>query len=498
MVQTRRGKKQTNKPPASPAASRATAAQRVKNKVGSPVAKKKAPILPPPSPLPSEGGYSTDEFDIDDEEDPEERVTKSDSSVSSTTSRRERLPGHLLSQLGADINEKGGIIKFGLEAEQALAELCDKRPELYGPRGSRTRYRVGKKVDRWKSKVRGNQSVWLQILEDLKVTKKPKKSQLKKLSSQTSEEASKREIADELEEQSEQASKKVKAVDRVFSPVPSTVSVPDESMAGNDDDVEDYFPTANVDPDLVVPDGAELSKCLCSVCEFVSHHSLLTCVSTVHIKINLDCPERNREFTVWGIDFYPAVVPSLFYRALCLVIPIDIRYLLDGEKDDIDPALATPFKAAIIGPRRVRVRVPSMPYSFLHDRDIINPQVDPSLRLCMDDARHKFSDEPARFYKFYELLFPSPVTLGSSVIYEDAGDYEELKADVLPVEMRHKQMDIFNEVNYLSFFVARTDLGSRRGGEVEKKEKKNKTKQLLSGYRGRSKTAAAGDGTKKT
>jgi len=280
MVTTRRGKKETSKPVASPAASRATASQRVKNKVGSPVAKRKPDILPPPpSPLQSEAGYSTDKFDLDDEEDPEKARPRSDSLVSSTASKRERLPGHVLCQLAANINEKGGIEKFWLESEQSLALLCDNRPELYGVRGSRLRYRVGKKVDCWKGKVKINPLAWLQILEDLQVTKKATKKQLKKVSSKSSEQGSKRDKADGQEqskqgikrdkagerEHTEQGSKKAKAVDPVFSPhtFPSTVSVPNETMA-DDEGMEDHFPPANVDPDLHVPLGAELSKYLCS------------------------------------------------------------------------------------------------------------------------------------------------------------------------------------------------------------------------------------------
>lgn len=186
---------------------------------------------------------------------------------------------------------------------------------------------------------------------------------------------------------------------------------------------------------------------------------------------------------------------GLYYSALSLKYPIDIRYLMDSEDDDIDPKFANPFKAAVVGPRRVRVRVPAMPYAFLHDRDVVNPQLDPSAALCMDDGRHKFDEDPARYWKYFELVFPPHVVLGASVIYDEAGDFEELKATILPIEMRHKRMDVLNEITYVSFIVARTDLGSRKGGEVQKKQKKNKTKQLLSGYRGRSKTATA-DGTK--
>jgi len=277
MVTTRQGKNQSKPPSApSPAANRATAARRVKNKVASPVAKRKADILPPPiatgppSPL-RDAGYSSDEFDLDAEDDePSEQERASDSSVSTTGSQRKKLPGHLLSQLAADIQGRGGIERFSLEAEQALSLLCDQRPELFGTRASKLRLRVGRKVARWKARVKTDPLAWLQILEDLQVTKKPSKAQLDKLS----------ELGDQASKESAPASVKraktgsIKSTeetqetpDRVFSPqtVPSTVSVPneDETMA-DDKGVEDHFPQADVDPDLHVPAGAELSKCLCS------------------------------------------------------------------------------------------------------------------------------------------------------------------------------------------------------------------------------------------
>jgi len=275
MVQTRRGTKQNSakKPPASPAANRAIASQRVKNKVGSPVAKKKAPILPPPA-SPSEADYSTDEFDLDEEEDEEQPAPASDSSAASSVasnSKREKLARNVLIQLAVDINDRGGIIQFSLAEEFALANLCDLRPELYGERGSRTRLRIGKKVDRWKGKVKQNHLAWLKILEDLQVTQKPKAAPKKKGKAQE----------EEKDKQSEQDSKKTKTdkeVDTfhsVSSPgIPSTVShtsVPNETMADNES-VEAHFPTANVDPDLHVPEGAELSKCLCHDLSSESSH----------------------------------------------------------------------------------------------------------------------------------------------------------------------------------------------------------------------------------
>lgn len=254
MVQTRGSKQKTPASAPSSAAGRATASRRVKNKVGSPTPKKKPPILPLPSPGRSEGEeqYSSDELDYEAEEDPtSEQPQASDSSTSSTGSKREKLPGHVLSQLAADIHARGGIDKFSLESEQALAVLCDQRPELCGTRGSKLRLRVRKKVYRWKEKQKQNPLAWLQTIKDLQVTEKPTKAQL-----------------DKLNERSQNTSKKVKEEPKTeqinasvasVSQVPSSISV---ATMSNDEDEQAHFNTRNIDPDLLLPEGAELSKYL--------------------------------------------------------------------------------------------------------------------------------------------------------------------------------------------------------------------------------------------
>jgi hypothetical protein len=142
MVTTRGGKETTptrpptkKKPP--------TSGKKVKNKVGSPVARSVAyKHSVPPSPL-REDEYSSDEFDYSQEEDepeieeqkqpeqeeqkqePEVPPSDTDTSAASQGSRVP-LPWNLRRQLLTDILEAGGIRLFDYKSQQALSVLCSR------------------------------------------------------------------------------------------------------------------------------------------------------------------------------------------------------------------------------------------------------------------------------------------------------------------------------------------------------------------------------------
>ena len=155
---------------------KAIQAKKVKNKVGSP------PIRSPRGKTPSinEEDVDSDDFNFNDEEDSVSVAGNQDvaSDADSAASLRVRLPANLQRQLLTDIQARGGIQKFGLEAEQALSILCDQRPELYGERGHRVRKRIGKKVQRWKSL---STTEYLGLLVKFGVTEKPSKAVTKRL-----------------------------------------------------------------------------------------------------------------------------------------------------------------------------------------------------------------------------------------------------------------------------------------------------------------------------
>jgi len=167
------------------------------------------------------------------------------------------------------------------------------------------------------------------------------------------------------------------------------------------------------------------------------------------------------------------------------MLQTDIRYVFDAEDKESEDVVLTPFKAGLCGSRKVRIRAPSMDYPLLHDRDEINPLVGDSTALGMDDARHKFSKSPDRFFSHYELTFPKGHALSSTVIYDGAGDYEKLQMKLLLLELKHKKMEFVNEASYVGFYVARTDTGPRETGAVKKKTKKSDTSELLADYRGK-------------
>ena len=179
MVHTRRGEYQSPKPPLP----KSSVKNKLKNKVGSPVGRTKTAGRANTA-VASQGEYSSDDFDISEEEDvnQEQEHIPSDSSFCSQASRRQRLPFNLQATLLSDIQVRGGIDKFGLESEQALALLCDDRPELYGERGDPLRRKIGKKVVRWRSSFNKSKASWLKVLSKFQVTEKPSKVQREALS----------------------------------------------------------------------------------------------------------------------------------------------------------------------------------------------------------------------------------------------------------------------------------------------------------------------------
>ena len=59
------------------------------------------------------------------------------------------------------------------------------------------------------------------------------------------------------------------------------------------------------------------------------------------------------------------------------------------------------------------------------------------MNSAIDDTRHSFvNDEANCMWKYYLLEFPPGVTLSSSLIFQDAGDDEELDYDLVEFEYR--------------------------------------------------------------
>ena len=131
--------------PAPAGRSTGKATPKLKNKL----APKTASSHPKSKTKSSDVEYSSDKFDLCQEED----ISVQAESSSETTvgdGRRHRLPWHVQCQLLIDIQLKGGIDNYHLLAEQALCGICDQRPELYGTCGDPLRARIHKKITGWK------------------------------------------------------------------------------------------------------------------------------------------------------------------------------------------------------------------------------------------------------------------------------------------------------------------------------------------------------------
>ena len=207
MVQTRSAKKKNADPASSPAAtstrtstrtapakvgspiaSSRKAVQRVRDKISSPAARAqraqavKSAVATGVSGLLdledfTQDEYDTDEYDYGEEGDDSEL---SDASVVTTASGRKArnpLAWTLQQTLLKDIQDRGGIHKFGLKSTQALRNLCDSRPELYQTRGHPLRKRIRKKVYDWRKMYMETPSDWCDVLVSFKITQPARKHQ---------------------------------------------------------------------------------------------------------------------------------------------------------------------------------------------------------------------------------------------------------------------------------------------------------------------------------
>ena len=121
-----------------------------KNKVTSPAPPTKAPKktahLPPKSPeLRRNSPLSATR---PPGEDREQAVASPSVSIGSGSRTGTQLPLNLQKQLAIDIENSGGIKAFE-GSDHTLAEVLNKREDLYGTRGSILRSRITKKVYRW-------------------------------------------------------------------------------------------------------------------------------------------------------------------------------------------------------------------------------------------------------------------------------------------------------------------------------------------------------------
>jgi hypothetical protein len=204
--------------------------------------------------------------------------------------------------------------------------------------------------------------------------------------------------------------------------------------------------------------------------------------SAVLINVNIDRPEANREVLVFplkdieGVKTVKGEKKTMHYFGYYIMFPMDIRFILDDETTEH-------YKARVFSMNQVLLSVPAWPYSPLMNRDEIANLVDGIVTDGMDDARHAFDDnKESRRWKYILLDFPPSHSLGSKEIYDEAGEDEELKLELIPFVYAHKKIpNAVNTIHYAGWKVCRTDIRPTKRGKVEQKENKSMGASLLAG-----------------
>jgi hypothetical protein len=197
---------------------------------------------------------------------------------------------------------------------------------------------------------------------------------------------------------------------------------------------------------------------------------------TALINVNINRPEANREALVFPLKEIQGVKKGTSYYGYFIMVPMDVRFILDDQTIEH-------YKAWLYANHQVLLTMPSWDYSPLYNRDEIVKKVDQNVTDAMDNARHAFEDNKAsRRWKHLLLEFPAGHELSSKLIYDEAGDDEELALELVPFRYSHTSAPLsINTIHYAAWKIARSDMSASKRGKVEHKENKSKAASLLAG-----------------
>jgi hypothetical protein len=166
------------------------------------------------------------------------------------------------------------------------------------------------------------------------------------------------------------------------------------------------------------------------------------------------------------------------YYGYYIMYQMDIRHIVD------DPSIEF-YKARVFTSNSLLVKVPAWPYSVLYNRDEILKNVSTTVTDGLDDARHVFfQNKAAREWKYLILDFPKDHELSSKLIYDEAGEDEELELEIIPLVFSHPPIKGVGSQHWAAWKVVRTDLKVHKRGKMEVKSKKSKASGLLDGLLG--------------
>ena len=150
----------------------------------------------------------------------------------------------------------------------------------------------------------------------------------------------------------------------------------------------------------------------------------------VHIPVNTEYPEDNREVYIFKLDNIPGAKPGSLYHGYWIVLPIDMQWVSRDSGEEF-------FKARVFTDGSVHIRYPAWPYSLLYDRATMEVLETATLipERCMvgtDIARNAYlADQPSRKWKNLVLDFPDNHKLSAKDVNKDAGDDDELELNFI-------------------------------------------------------------------
>ena len=219
---------------------------------------------------------------------------------------------------------------------------------------------------------------------------------------------------------------------------------------------------------------------ICCLRLFFSHTTVVLFIAKIHV--NLDQPKDNGQFLIQGLS--DVVHRSRMFKSIEIKLAVP----------DFCDVLLDKYEAVVHDNYSVMVKMPCMPYAFLHEqaeiheehKDFKHPIFATSNNHCTLHIK-LISTDPTRLYKYFKLVFPEPIAPGN---YND----NHLKRYTTVIKYKSNTNRIKMKGTYieLSWFVeiqSNLDNHLDRGiagitsgietistGSVTKKKKKSKSK----------------------
>ncbi|CAB9531564.1 hypothetical protein SEMRO_3684_G350250.1 [Seminavis robusta] len=440
-------------------ATKGTSARKVKDKVASPAPRKKleATFDECTTGDTEGGGYSSDDWNFEDGED---CLGQSDRSASTAGSRREKLSLNIQKSILEDILLAGGIDKFDLKSQQALSELCNQRPELYGQRGDQVRKKIQKKVYKWKEVYKDSDARWVKILNKLNVSVRAGKTSKKATkpapvpsSGPTPDPVNSSGPTPDPVPSSVHVPNEVPSSGPTPDPVPSSVHVPNKVPSS----IQKSW-TAGIPPVVKEERQSKPNTGTSKMSEYPEGAKI--------IKVDAEHPENNGPFFIYPVPDMEAAEEGHESKGFFILYAMDERF------SDHDETVKW-ISANVVGSKQIHIKVPSLPFFMapgVENQEKRYDALKAQVPLCVmksinagvsflaprDDAtisHLEAAKNEARKWETWVLDFSRVDYVGelkSSLVYAQAGPNEVLYYDVIYIPSEWAQ-DSTGEDKYEEF-----------------------------------------------